>query len=437
MGSVTTTLSTIAFSVMLLLFTFTDISNTYGTSTYWLGVVLSIVLFAAASAKSIFSGDGFDKRIFRTLSLKLFFLGIVAFISWAVISGFIYKDSQYTAIKYALKYTAMSSIVMVFCFFNVKSEFLMKSMAKVFLIFLAIILIIFNVDVFSKMILISGDGRVGLSIAYPGVIYKLAMFLSLFLVLIYAEAKSKIYLMLCLFSGFIISVDGSRTALLWIIILPVLVALIARFYRFKSVKKMSLLLPLFVLFVGFLSGPITKDYIFTNLVSGSSFYLNDVDKGIDKEGDVDNKEAYKVLERYKDHDLTRLGMYKQGLEHVVDEFPFGGGLMSTSVELPNGDKMVVHNLYIQLLGDLGVIGFFSYFLIFTPVFISMYFLYLHRDSITDEEKVNTLAVISIIICYLFKSLFHPLSSDITDLGFVLVALAVLIKWNAKYDTSYS
>lgn len=431
-------LSTVPFIALLLLFACANISSQYGGFFYWALALLFSALFLLPQIGKAPKEGGFDLKILRSKSCKYFIFGSALFVLWIAINALIHPETLYLSVKYVLKYLVMTSMVIAFSLSSLNAEFLLKAMANALILFFISLLVIFNIPALSDMIIVFPSPRIGLglSIALPGVFYKLSMYMAVACIFLYGYSLKKKYLFIALMAGIIINFDGSRTALLWLMIGPILAFILGYFYRLKQVNKGYFLLPILALWLAMWVPTSLKTVFLTNLSSHPQYSQADdlaQQKTTDKSSKAFQRYAPTALKRSVD-DPIRPTMLSVGLHRSIDEFPFGGGLGSTKVEFPKGKQMVVHNLYLQLLGDLGIIGFIAYALIFSPLLFAMRHLYKQGHLIDDGQKIAVLGVMGIILCYLFKSLLHPISNDLTDLGFILLAMATLIRWNALHES---
>ncbi len=124
-------------------------------------------------------------------------------------------------------------------------------------------------------------------------------------------------------------------------------------------------------------------------------------------------------------DSIRYAMLMDSLKAVVDHFPLGGGLGSTTTQTESmPEPMVVHMTYLQLLADVGVLGLLGYLGIFlVPLFYAMWSIRRAKDRwACFDRQVLPLGIIGI---YLFSGLLHPVSTEISEWLIVLIGLSML------------
>lgn len=200
--------------------------------------------------------------------------------------------------------------------------------------------------------IVLGDGRVGTVLSGPGALWRTVTFL-LSYCLIAALLATRRATTVGALVGLTLSVlaiwcDGSRTAL---IILPLALLAVA-LWQFSSVRATRLVVAgsgLFCLVVvGGLASfeGLEQHAALSRLIGISSF----------------NGSTVEVLEEW---DWARL----QGIRTAVDaiwQSPFvGNGLLATVVEVDHAanvafDTQVVHNSYLQVWGDLGILGLLAF-----------------------------------------------------------------------------
>ena len=104
---------------------------------------------------------------------------------------------------------------------------------------------------------------------------------------------------------------------------------------------------------------------------------------------------------------------------TIRDHPFTG---AGWLETVSSDGYVIHNVYLQLWSDLGIIGLSIYLAIFFPA------LWFSARWLRDNEKDSlALLPISIVLSHLFSSLFHPVSTELTEWVLIAFSLGIMIR----------
>ncbi|KKW67225.1 hypothetical protein AAV94_11590 [Lampropedia cohaerens] len=186
-----------------------------------------------------------------------------------------------------------------------------------------------------------GDGREGMEIAQPGVMWKPAV---LFLPLVLADVLARPSLWWrhgCLIgiSAYLLIVDGSRTGLLLFAGMIFVMAFLSLMLHWRGISLSLKWLLIAALSFGGINGV-------HSLLPGAS-------------PDVPNEIAIApeplALQRLQEGDASRLSLLKEGWRQSVDCLPAGCGFGSTAA-VSHGIIMPVHNAYLAALGDFGLLG---------------------------------------------------------------------------------
>ena len=196
--------------------------------------------------------------------------------------------------------------------------------------------------------IVLGDGRVGTVLSGPGALWRTVTFLLSYCLLAALLATRRATITTAIV-GLTLSVlaiwcDGSRTAL---VILP-LTLLVVALWQFSAVRARRLLvagsgLSCVVAIGGLgLSEGLEQHAALSRFTSIFSF----------------NGSAVEVLEEW---DWARLQGIRTAVDAIWHSPLFGNGLLTTVVDVDNAanvafDTQVVHNSYLQVWGDLGILG---------------------------------------------------------------------------------
>lgn len=111
---------------------------------------------------------------------------------------------------------------------------------------------------------------------------------------------------------------------------------------------------------------------------------------------------------------------------TISESPLQGSGWLTNISL---DGYVIHNVILQTWADLGFFGMLFYLAIFTPAVLVAYRWLTNRSS--SDHMVLPL---SIVVCYSFSSLFHPISTELTEWVLVAFSLGLMIRWLTNQES---
>lgn len=236
-----------------------------------------------------------------------------------------------------------------------------------------------------------GDGRQGFLISYPGVMWKSgAYFFPVFLLsFLFNERRSIGSLIGAAAALAVIALDGSRTGMLWVLGTVAFCSV-----AWLSVPRSRLAL---------LAGAYAALGIVVATAAGFAFV------------------PPLAVARLFEGDPTRQKMLVDGARWVTDTFPFGGGFGS-SLSDTGQEMMVVHNAYLQAVGDWGLFGGLA--LLTLLVWIGCTYLRAGQ-AIEKAELVPYLASLLGVCCYLFLMTLHPFSSELSEWGWFFLMLALV------------
>lgn len=253
---------------------------------------------------------------------------------------------------------------------------------------------------------ISFGGRQGSRFAYPGVLWKTAIFFSgLVLVKILYESKKSLFDFFVLgMAIYLLLSDASRTGLL--LALFIYGGLIFSRYRLAAIKALLVLLLMAI-----------ACYV-------SILNVDSLGEGLKGKYPI-------VFDRIFVMDNIRYRLLSAGLEHAEKCFVFGCGF-GTAVALDAGGPMVVHNAYLAALGELGIVGLvgFTLLMVMPLIFLS------GRRSVEAEgdHLQRNLGLVAMLggLSYGLSMMLHPMSSELSEWGIWIIMIA----WqSAAYSSS--
>lgn len=104
---------------------------------------------------------------------------------------------------------------------------------------------------------------------------------------------------------------------------------------------------------------------------------------------------------------------------TISEVPFQGKGWLANLSV---DGHVIHNVFLQTWADLGLLGIALYIAIFTPAFM------MARQWLKNGTSHDFMLLpLSIVFCYLFSNLFHPISTELTEWVLVAFSLGLMIR----------
>lgn len=134
-------------------------------------------------------------------------------------------------------------------------------------------------------------------------------------------------------------------------------------------------------------------------------------------------------------DNTRLAMVRTAWS-AIKEHPIMGTGMGTTVQMTPIGPMVVHMAYLQVWADVGLLGFIGYCWI---VFGWLTLLPRVFRSISDMEyaevKARAVGAVFMLLYHAWVGLFHPVSSEWSEWVTYIIPLGVLLSIAASTDNT--
>lgn len=130
----------------------------------------------------------------------------------------------------------------------------------------------------------------------------------------------------------------------------------------------------------------------------------------------------------------RIRLIDAGFRSAVDNFPWGGGFQSTTVQpkRKSAQPQVVHLVYLQVLADTGVISLIGYMGIFiVPIWAWARRI---RGEVESWSAFDETALpMGIIAVYLLNGMMHPISNELSEWAVVVVAFGMLVGTKQRID----
>lgn len=275
--------------------------------------------------------------------------------------------------------------------------------------------------------------RYGWALLPPGVLWKAGVFLipPLCWVLLNKRYPSKLQWSFFFLACALVGLDGSRTAALLAAMIWLLFSVLVccRFGLSNAPVKRALIIAVWMLvLIGGINpspwNPVIHVYsVLGELVPNYPGSGTEAGNGLIQPG------------RELGGDSIRTAMLIEGVRGVQEHFLLGSGFGTTVAQTESMDSpMVVHMTYLQVLADTGLLGFLGYMGIFL-VPLWYFFLAMRRAndswSLFDENALP----LGIVGIYMFSSLLHPISNEISEWAVVLPALAMLFKATERFESA--
>lgn len=281
---------------------------------------------------------------------------------------------------------------------------------------------------------ISGDGRWGTFLNYPGSLGKVGLLIfpySLYMILSTKPIFNK-YLFLLGVSLLTPYFDGSRTIAISLIIATFFV-LIIRLLEAKSWETLR--------FIGVrsVSAVISMLLFWFVLIGALSSFSQALPKGFGRAEEVVTDMAERVdsnqtvtyipwanslLQIIKHIDGPRYGQIEAGILAIAASPIWGNGIGATKAETSIGE-MVIHNTYLQVWADLGLFGIITYLLVVGGWLIHLPKTY-KKIKVLKQANERGLYYCSMFLLFyfLFSGLFHPLSTEWSEWVIFLIPHAL-------------
>lgn len=117
-------------------------------------------------------------------------------------------------------------------------------------------------------------------------------------------------------------------------------------------------------------------------------------------------------------------MFKSAIEKIYSNPYFGTGAFTTVGVYEDGSSMVVHNTYLQLWGDFGLLGILGMALMLLG-WLALIPKIMKQIQINKDMTENVLVCSSILMLTYFigNGLFHPYSTELAEWIIFIIPLA--------------
>jgi O-antigen ligase len=373
-----------------------DLRNAITPLGYWAlwGVILFIGAFTASVRKIQYDAAFFSVSCgFAILIFAIFVASIV--------NGDV--TTAYQGLKYIIIYAILIVVYSNSQYLQLNQFYTISAISTL----VGLLVFLFTKYIISDYFIILGDGRQGSLVAYPGVLWKTNAFFVAFIIARMLSNPTRNLIptvFVFLSSVYLLLADSSRTGFLWLAVIVTAFALlvfVANTARFLSVSSVLVLL------VGVIS-VFNLDAIYGFVDSNSLLVVNRLFEG----------------------DPIRAKMITDGIVNADACLPLGCGFQ-TSTSLVDGAPMVIHNVYLAILGDYGALGELGLLIIVvSPVIV-----FVMREWTSGSTKTPLvfykLAAYLGAACYCFILLFHPLSSEMSEWGYWAIMLSWLSRLSNK------
>jgi len=277
--------------------------------------------------------------------------------------------------------------------------------------FFLIILGLFGISIASRL---TGVMRGSNFLNYAGSLYKVGLILVPYLIWDLVKSKKnkiRTVLILCI-CGYIMFFDGSRTGMLSLIIIC-LTYITFFFIQIFHTKKLSINFAAKIFIVIFILGILF--YQNYNVIKYSNSFLR-VSNTINLFLNSD------LTEFLLTGDAIRGEMILDSIEKIKNNNLFwGDGFQTTKTR-----GVVIHNAYLQIFADLGIIpAFFLILMVVYPIFKGF-----------NNKHINNCYMVPSVVCLIlfsFSLLLHPFSVQVSDWAFYIIPLSIIIRNEKDID----
>lgn len=393
-------------------------------------LIMSVVSSLAASTCSI--TQTIRERLRCLSDYKLMLFSWLLFVVGIAFAAFMNNG---TGLYTLTKYLAFMFVLLCLLLVSLSSPVLLEKALSIALVVSLVPLIILALFRQLDAMVILGDGRMGWLASWPGVIWKSGAFVWPFAVWRCLKWNNISSILLAFSAALTMALDGSRTSMLWLILVWISLTVIAIFAKtYTQLIRTHLSLLLITLLSFLLIQPILLGWVSGHYApSTDQSVAQRVEKNEDTAGNLShllretlNAPKKATADRLVKGDTSiRLQMLQTGWRQATDKFPWGGGFGSTRVD-DFGVSSVIHMTYLQLLADEGILSFVGYLLfILCPLYYCLKFVTENRESFIERFELM-LTPLSILALFLLMGFFHPLSNELTEWAIVLTAISIVM-----------
>lgn len=241
-----------------------------------------------------------------------------------------------------------------------------------------------------------------------------------FVLLVYHQYKSRLVKFISLFILTIVIINllflGSRASFISLFLIFITYVL---FILFKNRNELNL------------SFLLKHLHIPVILILSFLFFNSNVAQ--DDQGTIQNRVSSFVVEDLDESSLQRIRFYKQALKFSLENPLMGAGIGNWKVISVKLDKdyitsyivpYVLHNDFLEVLGETNIIGLFFYVLFFISIFYIIKKNYFYNNNKSSDYKY-VLVLLSLIAYLVDASLNFPLYRALMQISLLLTLLYVL------------
>jgi hypothetical protein len=377
-----------------------DLRNLITPLGYW--ALWGMVFFLGALAVNI-------KSIFHDAALFCVTCGFVILISAIFLVGLVSADinTAFQGVKFIMIYAILIVVYSNSQHLRVDQFYSIAGISTV-VGFLVFVLCKYVMDDYFIML---GDGRQGSLVAYPGVLWKTSAFFVAFIIARMLSNPSRTLiptLLIFLSSVYLLLADSSRTGFLWFAVIAAVFS--SLFFLMNAIGFLSIV-SIVILLVGVFAA-FNLEAIFAFLDGKSILVINRLFEG----------------------DPIRSKMISDGLINADTCLPLGCGFQS-STSIADGQPMVIHNVYLAILGDYGALGEIGLLIIVLSPLVIFAMRQWTSGSVGRSLKYYKAAACLGAACFCFVLLFHPLSSEMSEWGYWAIMMSWLSCLSSKNQMS--
>lgn len=388
--------------------------------------ISAVTSFAAAERPlSAFLRDGVER--FKRFQIML--VGWIIFSMGISLAGLSHGGAGLDAL---FKYAALFAVLCVFVsFISVTSSMLERALfASLVITFVILVgLILFRQ---TEFLVILGDGRIGWLANWPGSVWKIGALIWPAIVWKILRQPTFWNWSFAILACSIMAIDGSRTALLWAILSWVALSVIFAVMRVaKASGLVQLMIVSAILIAYLLIQPLLSLWVTSDLFERIFEFMNGTAASSGPVHSLVIPDSSNQLggtttvDRVSTGDISsRLELIKGGWEQAMRSFPWGSGFGVPGVN----QSTVTHLTYLQLVGEVGVMGLIGYVLIlFAPMYIGLKYVFEKRDSFLERFELLMLPI-AILVFFAFTGLFHPISNELNEWAMLLVSVSIIMRY---------
>lgn len=392
----------ILVSLFIFLVLAADLKSTISSYIHWIAWTICIFPFMLKD----FLIKGFVKSPLLLIAIILFSIGTLSSI---------YNEPNVETIIQLLKlYLIFMTLYYFLYYYRIEWDQFVHTFNLAVVVNASLLIIGISGISNSLSMIMTGDGRWGTILAFPGSLVKVgtySFYLNIFSILFLKKKRKLPQIIMIILCLFIIYMDGSRTGMLLTLSTYLIIPILYSFVNYRNKVKLMMI-------------PFLSFSIFMFIIATISPYILKTRIGKSIINIINSDSLSEGLEKI---DSSRFEMLQSALKKIL-EHPFvGTGAFSTNV---NG--MVVHNTYLQLWGDFGLLGLFSMLCIYF-CWIWMTPSILNKLSQNQDSFENTLVSSSLLMLIYFavNGLFHPYSTEFSEWMTFIIPITIYYSFYEK------